>query len=70
MTLVAEEKTIRGSYLGSADPRTMLPLLFEHWAAGDLPVERLISDRLELDDINTGFDRLASGAAVRQIIVP
>ena len=68
VSLVAEEKTIRGSYLGSADPREMLPLLFAHWTAGNLPVEKLISHRLTLDEINEGFDRLASGEAVRQII--
>jgi alcohol dehydrogenase len=33
-------------------------------------VERLITHRLTLDEINDGFDRLASGEAVRQIITP
>ncbi|MDQ5915546.1 MAG: alcohol dehydrogenase, partial [Pseudomonadota bacterium] len=36
---------------------------------GRLPVDRLITHRLTLDEINTGFDRLASGAAVRQVIL-
>jgi len=70
VSLVAEEKTLRGSYLGSGNPSVMLPQLFAHWQAGDLPVERLITHRLTLDEINDGFDRLASGEAVRQIITP
>ncbi len=70
VSLVAEEKTLRGSYLGSGNPAVMLPQLFAHWQAGDLPVERLITHRLTLDEINDGFDRLASGEAVRQIITP
>ncbi len=69
VSLVAEERTLRGSYLGSADPQQMLPQLFEFWRAGQLPLEKLISGRLTLNQINLGFDRLASGEAVRQIIV-
>ncbi len=69
VSLVAEERTLRGSYLGSADPQQLLPQLFEFWRAGQLPLEQLISGRLTLDQINLGFDRLASGEAVRQIIV-
>ncbi len=69
VSLVAEERTLKGSYLGSANPREMLPQLFDYWRAGKLPVEKLISGRLKLDEINEGFDRLASGEAVRQIIV-
>jgi alcohol dehydrogenase len=70
VSLVADEKTLRGSYLGSGNPSQMLPELFKHWQDGDLPVERLITHRLSLDEINEGFDRLASGEAVRQIVTP
>ena len=70
VSLVAEERTLKGSYLGSSNPRKMLPQLFQHWSEGNLPIERLISHRLTLDEINEGFDRLAAGDAVRQIIVP
>ena len=69
VSLVAEERTLKGSYLGSANPSEMLPQLFDYWRAGKLPVEKLISGRLTLDQVNEGFDRLASGEAVRQIIV-
>jgi alcohol dehydrogenase len=69
VSLVAEERTLKGSYLGSANPSEMLPQLFDYWRAGKLPVEKLISGHLTLDQVNEGFDRLASGEAVRQIIV-
>lgn len=36
---------------------------------GMLPVNKLMSDRIKLDEINTGFDRLACGHTVRQIIM-
>jgi alcohol dehydrogenase len=37
--------------------------------AGRLPVDKLITHRLKLDQINEGFDRLAAGEAVRQVIL-
>ena len=35
---------------------------------GLLPLDKLISSRIRLDEVNAGLDTLASGAAVRQII--
>jgi alcohol dehydrogenase len=35
---------------------------------GRLPVDRLLSDVLAFDNINAGFDALADGTAVRQVI--
>jgi alcohol dehydrogenase len=46
----------------------MLPRLFDYWKQGSLPLERLISHRIKLDQINEGFDRLHDGSAVRQIV--
>ena len=36
---------------------------------GHLPVEALLSERLKLSEINEGFDRLARGEAIRQVVV-
>jgi Zn-dependent alcohol dehydrogenase len=69
VSLVAEERTLRGSYLGSAVPALEIPKLVELYKAGLLPVDRLLTHRLALDEVNEGFDRLARGEAVRQAIV-
>lgn len=69
VNLVAEERTLKGSYLGSAVPARDIPHYIELFTAGRLPVDKLISHRLRLDQINEGFDRLASGEAVRQVIL-
>ncbi|MGW0160398.1 alcohol dehydrogenase catalytic domain-containing protein [Mycobacterium sp. NPDC003323] len=66
--LVAEGRSLIGSYLGSAVPARDIPAFVELWRAGRLPVERLVSATIALDDINTGMDELADGRAVRQII--
>lgn len=69
VSLVAEERTVRGSYMGSAVPRRDLPRFVAMYQAGLLPVDRLLTHRLGLDDINAGFDRLALGEGVRQVVV-
>ncbi len=67
--MTAEERTLKGSYLGSAVPARDIPRFIELHRAGRLPVDRLITHRLRLAEINQGFDRLATGQAVRQVIV-
>ena len=69
VSLVAEEKTLRGSYLGSSVPARDIPRFVALHQAGKLPVERLLTHRLDLDEINEGFDRLARGEAVRQAVI-
>jgi len=68
LALVAQARTIVGSYLGSAVPQRDIPRYVDLWRAGRLPVEKLISSRITLDDINTAMDELADGNAIRQII--
>jgi alcohol dehydrogenase len=67
--LVAEERTLRGSYIGSAVPARDIPRYIDLYRRGKLPVDRLMGERLALDDINAGFDRLASGGALRDIVM-
>ncbi|MFL5846020.1 MAG: zinc-dependent alcohol dehydrogenase family protein [Solirubrobacteraceae bacterium] len=69
VSLVAEEKTLKGSYLGSSVPARDIPRFIALHQAGQLPVERLLTHRLGLDELNEGFDRLARGEAVRQAII-
>lgn len=68
--LVAEARTLVGSYLGGAVPERDLPRLVELWRAGRLPVERLHSSSLPLDDVNAAMDALADGGTVRQVLLP
>lgn len=68
VSIVAEERTIKGSYMGSSVPRRDIPRYISMYQAGLLPVDKLHTHTLTLDDINTGFDRLAGAQAVRQVI--
>ncbi len=69
VSLVAEERTLRGSYLGSCVPERDIPRFVALYRAGRLPVDRLVTHRLRLEELNEGFDRLARGEAVRQVVV-
>jgi Zn-dependent alcohol dehydrogenase len=69
VSLVTEERTLKGSYMGSCVPSRDLPRFVALHRAGRLPVERLLTHRLRLEAINEGFDRLARGEAVRQVIL-
>ncbi|MBM3556107.1 MAG: zinc-binding dehydrogenase [Alphaproteobacteria bacterium] len=67
--LVAEERTLKGSYLGSCVPARDIPAFIDLYRSGRLPVDRLLSERIGLDEVNLAFDRLAEGTTVRQILV-
>jgi len=69
VSLVAEERTLKGSYIGTSVPSRDLPRYLGLFRRGRLPIDRLLTDRLRLDDINAGFDRLQKGEAVRQIVL-
>ncbi len=70
ISLVADAKTLMGSYMGSAIPARDVPRYIALWRAGRLPVERLLSGTRPLAQINAALDDLASGAAIRQILIP
>ncbi|MFZ2652108.1 MAG: zinc-dependent alcohol dehydrogenase family protein [Burkholderiaceae bacterium] len=69
VSLVAEERTLKGSYIGSCVPSRDIPRFIALYAQGRLPVDKLLTGRLGLDDINHGFDLLHEGRAVRQVVV-
>ena len=68
--LVSSEREIRGSYMGSCVAERDIPRLLGLYRRGKLPVDRLKSGYLPLEDINAGFDRLADGTVLRQILRP
>jgi alcohol dehydrogenase len=68
--VVAEARTILGSYMGAAVPQRDIPRLLGLWRAGRLPVERLKGAVLGLDDVAGAFDLLVTGETLRQIVVP
>lgn len=68
VSLVAEERTLKGSYIGTCVPARDIPRYVALFREGRLPVDRLMTGRVALDDINVAFDRLADGQAVRTVV--
>jgi len=68
VSLVAEERTLKGSYIGTCVPSRDIPRYVALYRQGRLPVDRLMSGTIALDDINAGFDRLHAGEVVRLVV--
>lgn len=68
VSLVAEERTLKGSYIGTCVPSRDIPRYVALFRQGRLPVDRLLTGVIPLSDINAAFDRLADGQAVRTVV--
>lgn len=69
VNLVAEERTVKGRYIGAYLSSRDESRPIELYHRGRLQVDRLMSGQLRLDDIDVGFDQLAEGKAVRQVVL-
>ena len=70
VSIVGEERIIKGSYLGSCNPPIDIPRYIDWYLDGKLAVDRLISRSTSLANINEAFDLLADAVTVRQIVIP
>jgi len=68
--LVAQEKSILGSYMGSCVPVRDVPRFLNLYLQGRLPVDKLIDGKITFENLNEGFDKLSKGEVVRQILTP
>ncbi len=67
--LVVDERTIKGSYMGSCVVRNDVPKFINLYKQGKLPGDKLRSGNICLNDLNQGFDKLAAGDVIRQMLV-
>ncbi|MGH3014780.1 MAG: zinc-binding dehydrogenase [Gaiellaceae bacterium] len=63
------EKTLRGSFLGSAEIEEDVPRIVDLYAAGELNLDDLVSRRIPLAGLPEAFDRLRAGDGLRQLVV-
>ena len=63
------EKRIIGSYYGSADPFLSMARLVDLANTGRLPLDDMVSHRIELDQIPEAFERLRHGEGDRSVVV-
>jgi Zn-dependent alcohol dehydrogenase len=63
------EKSIVGSYYGSADPGVTFPGIIELVRSGRLELGDVVSHRIELEEIPEAFDRLRRGEGDRSVAI-
>jgi alcohol dehydrogenase len=66
--LAAEERILKGSYVGSCVPARDIPRYISLYQRGKLPVDKLLSEIVTLGELNEAFDRLAEGKSIRQVM--
>jgi S-(hydroxymethyl)glutathione dehydrogenase/alcohol dehydrogenase len=69
LNLTLEEKTLTGSYFGSARPREDFPRLLALYASGELMLDELITQSYAIEEAPTAFADLAAGQNARGMIV-
>jgi S-(hydroxymethyl)glutathione dehydrogenase/alcohol dehydrogenase len=63
-------RTLQGCVYGSTDPRTDIPKILDHAAAGRLDLGALISATIGLDGIDGAFADMEKGVGARAVVVP
>jgi alcohol dehydrogenase len=67
-TIPRMERRILGSIYGSTKPERDFPDTLDHYRAGRLPLDRLITHRLPLAEAERGFELMHSGDAIRVVL--
>lgn len=62
-------RRIVGSYFGDVKGRSGLGAIVDLYVDGQIDVAGLISERLELSDINRGFEMMAAGDGLRTVVM-
>lgn len=62
-------RKIEGLYFGGARGRTDVPKIVDMYMRGDIQIDSLITHRLPLEQINTAFELMHSGEAIRSVVM-
>lgn len=69
LSLSGEERTLKGSYMGSCVPSRDIPRFIGLFQNGKLPIDKLTSHQIKFEELNEAFDRMVEGSALRQVMV-
>ena len=68
LTIPRGERRVLGSIYGSSKPERDFPQALALYRSGRLPLDRLVSHRLALHEVERGFELMRSGDALRVVI--
>jgi S-(hydroxymethyl)mycothiol dehydrogenase len=60
---------LKSSWYGDCLPERDFPMLVDLYQQGRLPLERFVSERIKLDEIEEAFHTMHSGAVLRSVVV-
>ncbi len=66
--LFFSEKTLQGSYYGSADVRSDFGRLIRLWRYGRLDLDAMITRRIGIEDINDALGDMRAGTGIRSVV--
>lgn len=66
--LFFQEKTLKGSYYGSADVRCDFNRLLRLWKAGKLDLDGMVTQKIGLDGVNEAIQQMIRGEVIRTVI--
>jgi S-(hydroxymethyl)glutathione dehydrogenase/alcohol dehydrogenase len=59
----------KGTAFGGAKGRTDVPKIVDWYMEGKISIDDLITHKLSLDNISTGFDLMHAGESIRSVVV-
>jgi S-(hydroxymethyl)glutathione dehydrogenase/alcohol dehydrogenase len=62
------ERRVIGALYGSARPDRDFLVILDQYRRGRLPLDRLVSHRMPLDEIERAFELLRSGSSLRTVL--
>ncbi|MDA1348690.1 MAG: zinc-binding dehydrogenase [Chloroflexi bacterium] len=68
-TDLIQEKIVMGSMYGSSRPHVDFPRYLDLYRAGKLKLDKLVSKRFSLSEVNDAFDALGRGEVARSVPV-
>ncbi|MDB3897284.1 zinc-binding dehydrogenase [Alphaproteobacteria bacterium] len=68
-TLVAHERKLLGSYMGSCIPSRDIPRFINMCTHGKLAIDKLASNTVCLEELNEAFDLMVEGSMLRNVLV-
>jgi Zn-dependent alcohol dehydrogenase len=68
ITVTRGERRVLGSIYGSSKAERDFPEILALYRSGRLPLDRLVSHRLPLDEVERGFELMRSGDALRVVL--
>ena len=67
--ITRQEKTVTGTYYGSANPARDFPRYAELYQRGQLDLDRLVSRTYPLEQINEAYADMLAGDTARGVVV-